>query len=216
MELIRILIIDDHPIVLDGLEAILGTQADFVIAGRATSGDEALERLDEIDPDVILMDMEMPHMDGVETLKRLQAVRPEVGVVIFTAYDTDERIVEAVQAGAQGYLLKGAPRKEIFHAVRIVHMGGSLLQPAIASKLLRSMRRQEATPEAPLLSPRELEVLALMARGLLNKEIASVLEISARTVKFHVSSILNKLEVTNRTEAVAVAAARGLVTLLGG
>jgi DNA-binding NarL/FixJ family response regulator len=154
----------------------------------------------------------MPGMDGVETLRQLKTQNARVRVIVFTAFDTDERIVTAVQAGAQGYLLKGAPRQELFHAVRVVHSGGSLLQPIVASKLLQRVQQEPEPPVEPL-TARELEVLQEMAAGLQNKEIAARLVISERTVKFHVSAILGKLEAGNRTEAVAVAAQRGLVEL---
>ncbi|HEX9926081.1 MAG TPA: response regulator transcription factor, partial [Anaerolineae bacterium] len=133
---------------------------------------------------------------------------------VFTAFDTDERILSAMQAGAQGYLLKGVPREELFNAVRVVHAGGSLLQPVVASKLLRQVSRQnQTTTEVESLTPRELEVLRLVAQGLQNKEIAAELVISERTVKFHVSSIMGKLGAGNRTEAVALAAQQGLIDL---
>ena len=168
--------------------------------------------IQELNPDLILLDLEMPEMDGVETLQILRADNPDVRVIVFTAFDTDERILTAVQAGAQGYLLKGVPRQDLFNAIRVVHNGGSLLQPIIASKLLRQVS-QEPEPPVETLTPRELEVLELLAQGLQNKEIAAELVISERTVKFHVSAILNKLGAGNRTEAVAVAAQRGLIKL---
>lgn len=211
-EQICILIVDDHPVVRDGLVAILGTQPDFVVVGEAGDGRDALQKAHDLHPDVILLDLEMPGMDGVETLRQLKAQNAQTRVIVFTAFDSDERIVTAVQAGAQGYLLKGAPRQELFHAVRVVHSGGSLLQPIVASKL---MQRVNQEPEPPLesLTARELEVLQAMAAGLQNKEIAAKLIISERTVKFHVSAILGKLGAGNRTEAVALAAQRGLVEM---
>ncbi|MCL4264927.1 MAG: response regulator transcription factor [Anaerolineae bacterium] len=211
-EQICILIVDDHPVVREGLVAILGTQADFVVVGEAGDGRDALQKAHDLHPDVILLDLEMPGMDGVETLRQLRAQNAQARVIVFTAFDSDERIVTAVQAGAQGYLLKGAPRQELFHAVRVVHSGGSLLQPIVASKLLRRVT-QEPEPPQEALTARELEVLQAMAAGLQNKEIAAKLVISERTVKFHVSAILSKLGAGNRTEAVALAAQRGLVEM---
>ncbi len=209
---IRIVVVDDHPIVRDGLVAVLSTQPDFEVVGEASSGPEAIQRVSAIQPDVILLDLEMPDMDGVETLQCLREIDPAVRVIVFTAFDTDERIVKAVQAGVQGYLLKGVPRDEIFNAIRVVHAGGALLQPVVASKLLRQVSR-DAQPEPDSLTDRELEVLRLMAQGQMNKEIAAALVISERTVKFHVSAILSKLGAGNRTEAVRLAAQQGLIEL---
>lgn len=215
---IQILIVDDHPVVRDGLVAILNTQPDFEISGEAASGEEALGLFQGRQPDVVLLDLEMPGMDGVEVIQRLREIRPEVKIVVFTAFDTDERILSALQAGAKGYLLKGAPRAELFEAIRIVHQGGSLLQPVVASRLLD----QIASPEASLgseselveeLTPREHEVLVLLVQGKQNKEIAAELVIAERTVKFHISSIFGKLGVGNRTEAVTMAIQHGLVDL---
>jgi DNA-binding NarL/FixJ family response regulator len=212
-EPIRIFVADDHPVVRDGLVAILGTQPDFAVIGEAANGAETVERAAALRPDVILLDLAMPGMDGVEALRLLRASWPGARVIVFTAFDTDERILAAVRAGAQGYLLKGVPREELFHAVRVVHAGGSLLQPVVASKLLRQVSREPAASEREPLTPRELEVLRLLAQGLLNKEIARRLSITERTVKFHVSAILAKLGAGNRTEAVALAAQQGLIDL---
>jgi DNA-binding NarL/FixJ family response regulator len=211
-ETIRILVADDHPIVRDGLIAILGTQPDFEVVGKAGSGKEAIQAVEALKPDVLLLDLEMPEMDGVEALRHLRESDSAVRAIVFTAFDTDERIVGAVQAGAQGYLLKGVPREEIFNAIRVVHAGGSLLQPVVASKLLRQVIQDRGEhPDA--LTPREQNVLQLLAQGLQNKEIATELVITERTVKFYVSSILSKLGAGNRTEAVTIAVQRGLVKL---
>lgn len=211
---IRILVADDHPVVRDGLVAVLSTQPDFEVIGEAGSGSEVIERVTALQPDVLLLDLEMPGLDGVEALEQLQAAQSTVKTIIFTAFDTDERILGAVRAGAQGYLLKGVPRQELFNAVRVVYQGGSLLQPVVASKLLRQVRQPgPAAPTPEPLTPRELEVLHLLARGLPNKEIALGLTITERTVKFHVSSIMSKLGAGNRTEAVSIAAQQGLVEL---
>lgn len=228
--MIRILLADDHPIVREGLRAVLETQPDFEVVGtpeQAASGDEALHLALELQPDILLLDLEMPVMDGVETIRRLRQQtasrtpdrRNHPRVIVFTAFDNDERIIAALAAGANGYLLKGAPREDIFHAIRVTMQGGSLLQPVVASKLLRHMERGEgfrAALEQPIyeaLTERELEVLHLLAQGMPNKEIAAHLVISERTAKFHVSSIMGKLGATNRTEAVALAAQKGLITL---
>lgn len=211
-EHIRILIVDDHPVVRDGLVAIMGTQPDFEVVGEAGDGRTAIDMMGSVNPDVTLLDLEMPGMDGVETLKQIRRQYEQAKVIVFTAFDTDERIVTAVQAGAQGYLLKGAPRQELFNAVRVVYNGGSLLQPIVASKLLQRVTR-EPEPEVEPLTARELEVLHELASGLQNKEIAAKLIISERTVKFHVSAILGKLNAGNRTEAVAIAAQRGLIDM---
>ena len=231
--MIRILLADDHPIVREGLRAVLETQPDFEVIGtpeQAASGDEALRLALELQPDILLLDLEMPIMDGVETIRQLhQRLRREPSkgdgihprVIVFTAFDNDERIIAALEAGANGYLLKGAPREDIFNAIRVTMQGGSLLQPVVASKLLRHVGQQPVSSSHSshqsesyeTLTERELEVLGLLAQGMPNKEIAAHLTISERTAKFHVSSIMGKLGATNRTEAVSLAAQRGLITL---
>jgi DNA-binding NarL/FixJ family response regulator len=208
---IRILVADDHPVVRDGLVAMLSTQPDFQVVAEASSGQEAVEKAAALQPDVVLLDLEMPGMDGVEALKSLHARQPALRALVFTAFDTDERILGAVRAGAQGYLLKGAPREELFHAIRVVSRGGSLLQPVVASKLLQHM--SNGSLKAPALTRREMEVLALLGQGMSNREIAEALVISERTAKFHVSSILGKLGASNRTEAVSIAVQQGLIEI---
>lgn len=222
--MVRILLADDHPIVREGLRAVLETQADFEVIAEAANGDEALRIVQEARPDIILLDLEMPLMDGVEAIRRLRQRAASPRIIVFTAFDNDERIIHAVQAGANGYLLKGAPREEIFNAIRVTMEGGSLLQPVVASKLLRHMEQHSLPPASPgtgdqrmsyyePLTKRELEVLTLLARGMPNKEIATHLVITERTAKFHVTSIISKLGATNRTEAVSLAAKKGLITL---
>jgi len=220
---IRLLLADDHPVVRDGLAAMLSTQPDFVVVAQAASGAEALAEAERTRPDVVLLDLEMPGTDGLAALEGLRRTRPEVAVLIFTAFDTDERILGALRAGAAGYLLKGAPRDEVFHAIRVVHAGGSLLQPVVATRLLDRLREGPPGPsggpggtsgpaDRPL-TPRELEVLRGVAEGRTNGAIAASLGVTERTVKFHVSAILAKLGAANRAEAVAMAARRGLMPL---
>jgi NarL family two-component system response regulator LiaR len=245
--MVRIVLVDDHPIVREGLHALLETQTDFQVIAECANGEETLQIVESLQPDLILLDLEMPILDGVETIRRLRNLRlhQDPRIIVFTAFDDDDRIIHAIQAGANGYLLKEAPRDEIFKAIRITSAGGSILQPIVASKLLRhwssqtkdapqqgqgeSQRESSSSPlvrntprtpsndlaDLPLeeLTEREREVLSLLAQGMPNKEIASHLIISERTVKFHVSSIMSKLGATNRTEAVALAAQRGLITL---
>ncbi|MSP13112.1 MAG: response regulator transcription factor [Chloroflexi bacterium] len=216
---IRILVADDHPVVRDGLIAMLSTQPDFHVVGEADTGLVALQKAISLQPDVILLDLEMPELDGAEVIRRLGTSNPTVRAIVFTAFDTDERILGAVQAGAQGYLLKGAPRDEIFRAIRVLREGGSLLQPIVASKLLRQVSgRGNVTgglggPAPEALTAREMEVLHLLAQGKTNREIAADLVVTERTVKFHVGSILHKLGAGNRTEAVAIAVQQELISL---
>lgn len=199
---IRIVLADDHPIVREGLVSVLETQPDFEVVGQAGDGAAAVELVAALRPDVVLLDLEMPVLDGVQALRAMRTADPDARVLVFTAFDTDERIISAVQAGARGYLLKGAPREELFNAIRVVARGGSTLQPIVAARVLERMALP--TTFEPL-TAREQEVLTLLAQGLQNKEIAARLYISERTVKFHVSALLAKLGAGNRTEAVHLA-----------
>ena len=208
---IRILVADDHPMLREGLVAVLSTQPDFEIVGEASDGSEVVRLARRLGPDVILLDLEMPNLDGVAALERLRDSGSETRTIVFTAYDTNERILGSLRAGARGYLLKGASRKEIFDAIRTVYSGDSLLGPAVTTRLLEHLERGDEQGPSNDLTPREIEVLALLARGRKNSEIARTLFIGERTVKFHVSSILAKLGAGNRTEAARIAVRRGLV-----
>jgi DNA-binding NarL/FixJ family response regulator len=211
---IRILVADDHPIVRDGLAAVLNTQPDFAVVGEAGSGAETVRQVATLAPDVLLLDLAMPDGDGVETLLQLREQHLTARVIVFTAFDTDERILAAIRAGAQGYLLKGIPREDIFGAIRTVSAGGSLLTPVVASRLLRHVSAEGAGSAASAaLTPRERETLGLLGRGLQNKEIAVRLGVRERTIKFHVAALMRKLGAGNRTEVVTRATQAGLLTL---
>ena len=214
MSKIRVLIADDHPVVREGLSAMLDRQDDMEVVGEAIDGADAVKRTRETRPDIVLMDLQMPVMDGVEAMKRIAEQQSSVRFIVLTTYDNDERIFKGIEAGARAYLLKDSPREELFKAIRAVHKGDSLIQPSVASKVLDRfavLSRQSQGPE--LLSERELEVLRLVATGASNRSIAAQLYISESTVKTHVQSIFQKLGVNDRTEAVTHALQKGIISL---
>ena len=216
MDVIKILIVDDHAVVRDGLVTMFGSQTDFLVTGEAVNGLEAVEKARELQPDVILMDLRMPELDGVGAMNQIRENNPDVKFIVLTTYDTDEYIFDAIDAGAKGYLLKDASREDLFQSVRAVHRGESLIEPGVAAKVLdrlAQMSRQARFGGPQVLSERELEVLRLMAAGAANKNIASDLAISESTVKTHVTNIFQKLEVNHRTEAVTQALQRGIIKL---
>jgi DNA-binding NarL/FixJ family response regulator len=205
---IRVLVVDDHPVVREGLVAILEDDAEIQVIGTAGSAADAIAAAGRDRPDVVLLDLELPDMNGVEAIPHISTVAPDARVIVLTAYDTDERVLGALRAGARGYLLKGVTGDEISRAIRAVHAGGSHLTPRIAAKVLTEVR---APGRGRALTPRERAVLRLVADGLASKQIATRLAITERTVKFHVGSILNKLGAETRAQAVAEAARRGLL-----
>jgi DNA-binding NarL/FixJ family response regulator len=214
VEEIRILIVDDHPVVREGIGSMLKKEADFKMVGEASNGLEAIEKARELSPDVVLMDLRMPEMDGVEAISRIKAEKPEVKFIILTTYSDDEYIFKGIAAGARAYLLKDAPRDELFKAIRMVSRGESLIQPVVASRVLDKLAElSRKTPAAETLSDREIEVLRLMAGGQSNKDIADHLSITQSTVKTHITSIFQKLNVTTRTEAVTNALKKGIIQL---
>ena len=214
MEEIRILIVDDHPVVREGIGSMLKKEADFKVVGEASNGLEAVEKARELAPDVVLMDLRMPEMDGVEAISRIKAEKPEIKFIILTTYSDDEYIFKGIAAGARAYLLKDAPRDELFKAIRMVSRGESLIQPVIASRVLDKLAElSRKTPAGDTLSDREIEVLRLMAGGESNKDIADHLSITQSTVKTHIASIFQKLNVTTRTEAVTNALKKGIIQL---
>jgi DNA-binding NarL/FixJ family response regulator len=203
---ITVLAADDHPLIRAGLAAVIGVEPDMVLAGEATNGEEALERYRELRPDVVLMDLRMPVMDGVTAIRAIIAEFPAARIVALTTYDGDEDIHRALEAGAKGYLLKDMLRTEVLRAIRAVHRGQRSIPAPVAARLAEHTPRVELTP-------RELEVLHLVAKGFSNREIGGVLGRTEGTVKVHLKNILEKLEVDDRTEAVTTALQRGFIRL---
>jgi NarL family two-component system response regulator YdfI len=211
--MIRVLIADDHLVVREGLRTILDTAPDLEWVGEASDGAEAVELAEELSPDVVLMDLRMPGVDGIEAIQQIKARYPEIEIVILTTYDDDEHIVRGLRAGARGYLLKDSSRNVLFETIRAAARGESLLPSAVVERVVAHLSdpKPEPVPAADGLSQREQQVMALLADGAANKEIAAKLHISERTVKAHVTSIFNKLGVNSRAEAVAVALRGGLL-----
>jgi DNA-binding NarL/FixJ family response regulator len=209
---IRVLIADDHPVVRRGLAALLGTLEDFEVVAEAEDGEAAVRETQLTKPDVVLMDVRMPGIDGVEATRRIRKAVPDTGVLVLTMYDDDATVFTAMQAGAQGYLLKGAEQEEIADAIRAVVRGQAIFGPGIAARLLDHFANppQAAVDPFPELTGREKEVLQLLAQGRRTAEIASTLHLSPKTVSNNLTTIFAKLEVTDRTAAVIRARERGL------
>ncbi|MFF7755075.1 response regulator [Streptomyces sp. NPDC007971] len=207
---ISLLIADDHPVVRDGLRGMFDSAPGFTVLGEAANGVEAVDRAATLDPDVILMDLRMPGGSGVDAIRELTSRGARARVLVLTTYDTDSDTLPAIEAGATGYLLKDAPRDELFTAVRAAAEGRTVLSPAVASRLVDAVRSPRQ-PGAEPLSAREREVLVLVARGTSNREIARELFISEATVKTHLTHLYAKLGVKDRAAAVAVAYDRGIL-----
>jgi DNA-binding NarL/FixJ family response regulator len=209
MNMIRIVIADDHPVFRAGLQGLLSGQADFQVVGEAANGREAVNMVRLASPDVLLVDLQMPELDGVHAIREIRNFAPKTRVLVLTTYDSDGDILRAVEAGATGYLLKDTPREELFNAIRATARGDSVLSPTVASKLVGRAR----APVDRSLSAREIEVLRLVARGTSNKIIGKELRISEATVKTHLLHIFAKLSVDDRTAAVTAAMERGMLRL---
>jgi two-component system NarL family response regulator len=203
---IRVLIVDDHSLVTEGLANIINYDPEMTVVAQAEDGQQAIDLYREHQPDITLMDLRMPGMGGVEAITVICAEFKSARIIVLTTYDGDEDIYRGLQAGAQGYLLKDAKPNELLNVIRIVHSGQQYVSPTVARKLVERMNN-------PVLSERELEVLCLMAQGLSNQDIGTALNIGESTVKSHVTRILSKLGVKDRTQAVIAAVKRGLVSL---
>lgn len=202
---IRILVVDDHPVVRAGLTSMLATQTQLEVVGSASSGEEAMAMLESSRIDVVLLDLRMPGMSGIDVLQAMKEDEADAKAIILTSFETDEDIYRSVQAGAQGYLLKDTTLKEMTEAILSVHAGKRYIPRHIASRLAERMMRTDLTA-------RELEILGLLAKGLTNKQIGHVLGISEHTVRNHVNSVIDKLDVSDRTEAATTAIQRGLIS----
>ncbi|SIO69735.1 two component transcriptional regulator, LuxR family [Burkholderia sp. GAS332] len=204
LDKIRVLIADDHVAVREGLAAMIGRQADTMVVGEAANGREAVELWQKHRPDVTLLDLRMPVLDGVSAISEIHHQDASARIIILTTFDSDSEIAGAIKAGAKGYLLKDAPREELFDCIRKVHAGETCIPPSLVAKLAAGVSSEALTS-------RELDVLTLLARGKSNKEIGGNLYISETTVKSHLRSVFTKLNVVSRTEAIAVATRRGLI-----
>lgn len=214
MNKIRLLIADDHTLVREGMSALMDTIPDFEVVGQAADGEEAVDLAIHLNPDVILLDLLMPRMDGIQAIHEILLRRPSQRILVITSFSEDERVFEAIHSGALGYLLKDCSSEELVQAIREVYRGEAHLQPAIARKLIQKIG-QPARPQTILdpLTEREKTVLKLVAKGLSNKEIAENLVLSERTVDAHVGNILKKLHMSNRTQAALFAVKEGLIKL---
>ena len=214
---IRVLIADDHAIVRKGIRAVLALEPDIVIVGETSDGRQTVEQAEALRPDIVLMDLAMPVMDGLEAIRQIAARNPSVRVLVLTSFATDDKVFPAIKAGALGYLLKGSDSEDLVQAIRQVYRGESSLHPTIARKVLKELNRGSEQPPASIpLTEREVEVVRLLAQGLTNREIAGRLVVSQATVHTHVSNILSKLHLATRTQAALYTLREGIASLDDG
>lgn len=217
MEKIKVLLADDHVVVREGIRELIQDEDDMVVVGEAGDGEEAVEMVSQLAPDVVLMDIAMPKLNGIEATRQIKALHPSVSILILTAYDSEEFVFALVEAGAAGYLLKNVRGREVLNSIRAVHDGESVLHPSVTEKLLSRLQLETGKTAKPekveVLSQRELEVLNLGMEGLSNKEVAKELRLGIRTVQTHWRNIFNKLGVSSRTEAVIYGLNKGWITL---
>ena len=212
---IRTIIVDDHPVVRFGVKQMLSASDNIEVVAEMDDVDDLIRVLDETGADIVLLDLELEHTEGIDALKLIREKAPDTRVIIYTSHDEEDRIVQAAELGVDGYLLKGCGQRELINAIESVSTGGIVLESTVAGKLMQHMNRRSSAEEAQTVhfSKRETQVLELLSSGKTNREIGETLFISESTVKFHVHSILNKLDASNRTEAVSIAAQLGLVEL---
>ena len=211
---IRILITDDHAVVREGLRTLIGTEPGMEVVGEAADGVEAVQKACDLRPDVILLDMVMPHMDGLEAIKEIKRECPEAHILVLTSFSDDEKVFPAIKSGALGYLLKNTTPERLLNAIRDVHQGKPSMSSDIANKLMHELQRSsDLPPTKEPLTEREMDVLRLVAQGLTNQEIAERLVIGEGTVRTHVSNILGKLHLANRTQAALYALREGFAPL---
>jgi NarL family two-component system response regulator LiaR len=213
-EPIRVMIVDDHPVVRRGIKSLLGEEEDIQVVGEAVNGRDALEKVESLKPDVILMDLVMPEMTGIEAIEKITASHPDARILVMTSFAADDKVFPSIKAGALGYLLKDSDPEDLIRMIRQVHRGELSIHPTIARKVIQELNRPAKEPLTPSpITEREVEILQLLAQGMENKEIAARMVVQDATVRTHVSNILRKLQLANRVQATLYALRTGLTSL---
>lgn len=213
-EIIRVMVVDDHPVVRQGIRSLLGEEEDIQVVGEAINGRDALSKVESLKPDVILMDLVMPEMTGIEAIEKITASHPDARILVMTSFAADDKVFPSIKAGALGYLLKDSDPEDLVRMIRQVYRGELSIHPTIARKVIQELNRPAKEPLTPSpITEREVEILQLMAQGMENKEIAARLVVRDATVRTHVSNILRKLQLANRVQATLYALRTGLTSL---